>query len=338
MRILYYSVHAVLEYDEVGLLRRLGHEVLSLGEYFDAALRQGMRPPLPESPAEAELRAAFHAEGCRFRRFCAPEEVVLTPAFLARCDAVVVMHSTRFIEHHWEVLRSRPVILRCIGVDLDSAEPRIAALRARGVKVVRYAATEERAPGYAGADALIRFHKDPEAFLPWSGHQRQVLMFAMALRRRFPLEAALWEETVAGLPAVLAGAENEGSTGAVGFVDHDRQRALLAESRAYLYASGLHIPYTLNLIEAWMAGIPLIALDDRLIPRALDVAEWPMLLRPGHDSLLARSPAEAREMLTALFDNHGFAARLGAEGRAAAIRLFGTPRIAPQWQALLQSL
>lgn len=338
MRILYYSVHSVLEHDEVSLLRGLGHQVFPLGEYFDDALGQGMRPIPQPDPGHAELLARFHAEGCRFTRFTPPEATVLTPGFVALFDAVVVMHSAEFIEHHWPVLQGLPIILRCIGVGLHDREPRLAALRARGVRLVRYAESEARAPHYAGHDAVIRFAKDPAAFDGWRGETLQAVMFSMALRTRFPEEHALWEQIAPGLPMVLGGAGNEGVAGAIGFQLPDQQLALLRASRAYLYGSGLPIPYTLNFIEAWMMGIPLLALDPALVTRPHDCTEWPDLVRPGHDMLLARNAREARSMLRALLNDHELARQIGAAGRARAMAVFGTARIAPQWQAMLDGL
>jgi hypothetical protein len=338
MRILYYSVHSVLEHDEVSLLRSLGHEVLSLGEYFDGALGQSLRPMLPPSPGEAALHEAFHAGGGQFRRFTAPEETVLPPAVVALFDAVVVMHSCAFIEHHWEALRQRPVVLRTIGVNLHGGEPDIARLRARGVRVVRYSPIEETGADYAGADAVIRFHKDETVHAGWTGHERRGVMFAADFRQRFPGEAALWEEITADLPMVLGGAGNFEPRHSIGYVDFAHQMALLRGSRAYFKCSCLHMPYTLSLIEAWITGLPVVAMDPRAVESALPFAEWPRLFRPGADALLARDAAEARAMLRALLDDHGFAARLGAAGRESAIRLFGREAVVPHWQRFLAGL
>ncbi len=338
MRILYYSVHSVLEHDEVCLLRSLGHEVLPLGEYFDHALGQSLRPMPPMGAGEVALHEAFLAGGGRFRRFSAPEETVLPASVVALFDAVLVMHSCAFIEHHWQALRQRPVVLRTIGVDLHGGEPAIAALRARGVRVVRYSPIEEQAPGYAGADALIRFHKDETLHAGWTGARRQGVMFSAEFRQRFPGEAALWEEITEDLPMVLGGAGNFEARHAMGYASFDEQMALLRDSRAYLYCSGLNIPYTLNLMEAWMTGLPLVAMDPRAVDWPWRFAEWPRLLRPGADSLLARDAGEARAMLRALLDDQGFAARLGAAGRQSAIRLFGREAVAPRWQAFLAGL
>ena len=309
-----------------------------LGEYIDAALGQGMRPMADPGPGHAALLERFHAEGCRFRRFSAPEETVLTPGFVKLFDAVVVMHSAEFIEHHRGVLAGRQVILRTIGVGLHWREPRIAALRARGVRVIRYAETERHAPDYAGHDAVIRFAKDPATFDGWRGDAEQALMFSMAFRERFPEECALWEQIAPDLPLVLGGASNEGIPGAIGFQLPEQQMLLLRASRAYLYCSGLPIPYTLNFIEAWMMGIPLLALDPALVSRQHDCTEWPGLIRRGQDALLAREPREARAMLRSLLLDQGLAREIGQAGRQRAIAVFGTGVVAPQWQAALAFL
>lgn len=335
MRILYYSVHSVLEFDEITLLRGLGHDVFPLGEYFDDDLGQGMRAIPDRSPAHTELLARFHAEGCRFTRFTPPEATLLTPGFVELFDLVIVMDSTSFVIHHWEALHRRPVVLRTVGVALPHFEPAYAALRERGVRILRSAETEARAAGYAGHDAVIRFPKDPSEFAPWQGQVPVLLSFAMALAQRFPEEYGLWRAITEGKPAMLGGASNEGAHGAIGFQLPAQQRELLCLSRAYVACSGIRNPNTLNFIEAWMAGIPIIALDPAMLPHLHDCTEWPLLIRPGEDALLARSAAEAREMAAMLLQDQAMAQRIGAAGRESATRIFGTATIAPQWQAFL---
>ncbi len=338
MRILYYSVHSVLEFDEVSLLRGLGHEVFPLGEYFDAELGQGMRAMPHPGPAHAELLARFHAAGCHFKRFTPPEDTVLTAEFVALFDIVIVMDSVAFIQHHREALAGRRIILRTVGVALPVWEPHYAELRAQGVLILRSAETEARAIGYAGHDAIIRFPKDPAEFDAWTGDAPRVLSFAMAFRQRFPDEYALWAAVTDGLPRVLGGASNDDLPDTIGFQLPDQQRALLRDCRAYLPCSGIRNPNTLNFMEAWMAGIPIVALDPALLPHLHDCTEWPLLIRAGEDALLARSIPEARALLEGLLRDHDFAQRIGQAGRAAATRVFGVATIAPQWRAFLATV
>jgi len=117
-----------------------------------------------------------------------------------------------------------------------------------------------------------------------------------------------------------------------------RPVVLLAGCRAYFYCSGLELPYTLNLIEAWMAGIPLVVMDERLLPRAHRYSEISRLITPGTDALLARSATEARIMLQGLLADPQAGARIGAAGRNSAIRHFGFATISEQWRGFLDAI
>jgi len=339
MRLIYLSVHEPLEYDEVTLLRSLGHTVFPLGFNFgDHAGMGGLRPPIDLGPDFPKLREAFDRLGCRFDVRDAVGSLHLTPEFVARFDASVIMFAWPVIDRLWSVLKLRPIILRTIGQGLDVFEPAHRRLRAEGVRIVRYAAVEEATPGYAGADALIRFTKDPDYFAPWTGERPFVLSFASSFAQRFPAEFGLWQRATAALPTLLGGRGNGTVPPALGGIEAAEQLRLLRECRAYFYCSGLEIPYTLNFMEAWMAGIPAVVMH----PSALGIGEqyWEIgrLITPGVDALLVRDAAQAEAALRSLLQDHALAARIGAAGRASAIRLFGRPNIGPQWQHLLAGL
>lgn len=334
-RILLFGLHAILEHDETRLLRGLGHAVLPMGDLFPGAPPNPFRPPLPPDAEEQALADLFAAEGGVRDHLLLWGNIRLPARFVEAFDAVVVPHSAPMVRAFLGVLGRRPVLLRTIGQEIAAQEPMLAELRGCGVRVVRYSPAEARVPGYAGADALIRFAQEPDDFAPWTGEDPRVLSFVNDFAARFPADLARWRAATEGLPATLGGRHNEGVPGWCGLVPPEAQRGLLRRSRAYLHAAGVGIPYTLNAIEAWTAGIPLVVLAEEA-PGGL--GEMPRLVAHGRTGFVARSPAEARDILATLLADHALAARVGAAGRTAATALFGRAVVAPQWQALLDDL
>ncbi len=336
MRILYVSIHEILEYDEVRLLTGLGHQVFPLGyHHLRGAPIGGMRPILDLGPEHAELQQRFEAMGCHYDVFNPIDGTVLTPEFVALFDLTIVMMNPYFTHRFAPALSVRPVVLRTIGQGLDEWEGEYAALRQWGVRILRYAQVESDQPSFCGADGLIRFYKDPADFPPWRGDNPAALSFAANFADRYPEQFALWRDATEGLPALLGGPGNPEGLGRVAPAE---QAELLAGCRAYFYCSGLELPYTLNFIEAWMAGIPLVVMDEGLLPRAHRYSEISRLITPGTDALLARSVTEARIMLQGLLADPQAGARIGAAGRNSAIRHFGFATISEQWRGFLDAI
>lgn len=335
MRILYVSIHEILEYDEVRLLTALGHQVFPLGYHHLRTPIGGLRPRVDLGPEHTSWQDRFEAAGCRYDVFNPIDGTVLTREFVAQFDLTIVMMNAHFAHRFAEALSVRPVVLRTIGQGLDAWEPLYAGLRSWGVHILRYAEVEALLPAFAGADATIRFYKDPADFPPWRGDNPQALSFTAAFAQRYPAQFAMWQEATEDLPMILAG---PGNAAGIGAVSPARQMELLAGCRAYFYCSGLELPYTLNFIEAWMAGIPVVVMDDALAPRSHRYSEIARLIRPGHDALLARSPAEARILLRGLIADPEIGGRIGAAGRKAAIQYFGYETISAQWRSLLDRI
>src|SRR4051794_28412909 len=340
MNILYVSVHQILEHDEIKILHGLGHSVVPLGTYFRFTPSENFRPGLPFTKKEFDLMEKFDASGCRYAYNAPVTDQVLSAEFVDQFDAILVMHSTDFIKQHWDVISRRPVIWRTIGVDIEAAEERIAPFRSMECKIVRYSPVEQLATHYSGHDAVIRFGKSPDDFLPWAGELPQVVLFSHLIKARFPVEYESVIKTLDGFLYKIGGAGNEDIPGSIGLVSYDEQITLLKSSRVYLYGVGTFITYTLNFIEAWMSGIPVIVLDGRNAhpPETFRFAEVQSLIEHGRNGFLASTVEEARQFITALLTDQQAAHTVGQEGRAAASALFGTPTIAALWDEFLSTL
>jgi len=315
------------------MLRALGHVVFPLGEYFGGGRAQGFRPALPWGAPEAELLARFEATGCHYDR--GPAGIRLSKDFIREFDLTIVMHDPLTLAQQWAQLAVRPVAWRTIGQDMVGLESRLVQLRRRGLRILRYSEVEPRIPGHLGGEGLVRFHKSEGEFGGWTGAEPQVLAFVNRFAQRYPDEYAAFREATAGLPVALCGIDNDGLPGALGVVEYDEQKKLLRESRVYLYCSGLSIPYTLNFVEAWITGIPVVAMAETVVPGAPGHSELPALIRHGENGFIARDAAEARGLLNTLLADLDLAARIGAAGRADATRIFGTATVTRQWRAAL---
>lgn len=338
MRILYLSVHQVLEYDELRMFCDAGHEVFSLGAYFASPPLRRARPPLDLGPSWPGLKAAFEAQGGRFAFEGDPKDFVIPAAFVDRFDVCIVMHDPRVFAHHWPVLSRIPVIWRTIGVDVFGADRQMAAYRKRGCHVVRYSPLERGIPGSIGADAVIRFPKKLADFAPWSGTERVILKFYSDFKRRFPAEHDFVERLAQGRPFRLGGIGNAGEANAIGLVPYERQLELLRDCRVYFYGAGPPAPYTLNFMEAWLAGIPVVVLKPDVVYGAghSRFTEIPGLVTHGQDAFLVDSVEEAGAICDRLFADHDFARSVGAAGAAKAASLFRDTDIAAQWNAVLR--
>jgi hypothetical protein len=349
MRILYRSVHAVLERDEIALFTEMGHDVFPLGAYFghrpdSTTAPSGLRPPLRLTVAP-DLMGLFDATGCELAPGGDISRVRVTADFVAAFDAVVVMHDAPFIERHWPVLAGRPVIWRTIGQNIAEYDRRLAPYRAEGMRVVRYSPVERHIPGYIGADATIRFHVEPDWFAPWHGADARALNATAGFARRYPRQYALFTRSLRALPYELAGGANEGLPHAIGRITDAGLREKLAASRAYFYCAGRNPPYALNFIEAWAAGIPVVAYDEpswhRLPfhrPLSRRLFEVPDLLRDGVDGFVATSPRAAHARLRALLADRDHAAAIGAQGRARALQLFSKQKAWQDWQRVFGAM
>jgi hypothetical protein len=82
----------------------------------------------------------------------------------------------------------------------------------------------------------------------------------------------------------------------------------------------------LELIEAMMSGMPLVALAT---------GEMPMLVRDGENGFVDSDPQRLAEKMARLVADPVLAARLGAAAREEALRRFGLQRFIDEWNAVL---
>ena len=340
-KILYLSCHSILEYDEVKLFHELGHEVFSPGAYVepknpgDASLRPG----ISDLSYNQDILAKFHAIHNKFPGQDNKDH--LSQEVVDYFDTIIVMHLPRWIKLNWEVMKNKRVIWRTIGQSISGVEQELRPYRQLGMQIVRYSPMEKNIPGYLGGDAEIRFYKDPEDYKDWNGNKKQVITFAQDMKNRgsacnFPF----FEEVTRSFPRHLFGPNNEkvGDWG-TGKVSFERLQQELRDNRVYFYTGTHPASYTLNFMESWMTGIPLVAIGPQHgNPNWIsnhNLYEPPSLIQNGVNGFISDNPYELKDYINQLLTNDSLAQSISKAGRESAIKYFGKETIKQQWKEYL---
>lgn len=332
MRLLYLSCHAVLEYDELRLFEELGIDYFSLGSYID-----------PQNPVDA-IRPALKKQVDPALHKMAPVREAMPKEFIDLFDVIIIMHIPEWVFANWDNMKHKRVILRTIGQNTPSVEARLQQYKAEGLEIVRYSPKEANIPGYAGSNAMIRFYKDPEEFKDWNPQNNEVITMAQNMRTRGEFcHFEAFREVTEGLNAKVYGPNNE-DAGELngGFLTYEQMRQKYRESAVYVYTGTQPASYTLNFMEAWMTGIPIVSIGSKMwnsLNLAGDVFEVPELL--GSDpnwpaGYFSNYPSELRIYIETLLNDPKKAHDIGAMGRKRAIELFGMPNIMQQWKEYLR--
>lgn len=339
MKILYLSVHEILEYDEVKLLHELGHEVYSMGAYTQPARsddKHGKRPGLPQLPYDPHfIELALQ---------CSKEN--LHPELIEMFDTIIVMHEPSLVELNWEKIKHKRVIWRSIGQSIPHVEERLAPFRAQGLQIVRYSPYEESIRRNVGTDAVIRFYKDPTEYDGWHGGLEsdkpgEIINFTQSLyqRGRFCGYETIRALSI-GLPIKVYGPGNE-PLGDIngGMLTYEEQLSAMRFAAAYIYAGTYPASYTLSFIEAWMTGVPMVVVGNRLGNGDMFTGQTSYevgdLITNGVDGFVSDNIEKLRDYLKDLLHDGNLAMKISQAGRAKAIELFGRDAIAQQWREFL---
>lgn len=347
MRILYLSCHSILEYDEVKMLHELGHYVFSPGAYVEPRNPGDttLRPGIPDLVYDEEDLRLLHQIGQYFPGDDAKNH--LTKELVDRFDVVIVMHLPRWIHANWGVLREKPTVWRTIGQSVVHNENELRKYRSNSnFKIVRYSPMEWNIPGFIGADALIRFYKDQDEFKDWNGKEKAVITFGQSMTKRadhcgwnhFNAATAPFSRKIYGPGNEEAGEINQGKK------TYDELRAAMRDHRAYFYTGTIPASYTLNFMESWMTGIPLVAIGPKLGNSTTqygpphNLYEIQNLIQNGLNGFISDDVGELSICIHELMENENLAKTISENGRKSAIEIFGKDKIYPQWQEFLKTL
>jgi glycosyltransferase involved in cell wall biosynthesis len=149
-----------------------------------------------------------------------------------------------------------------------------------------------------------------------------------------------FEEIAEGFNAHVYGPKNE-NAGALdgGFMTYGEMQQKLRDGRVYIYTGTQPASYVLNLIEAMMTGIPVIALGPKhgnsLNPNS-QLYEIPDIITTGVNGFVSDDIKEIRKWVQLLLNDLKLARRIGEMGRQRAIELFGREVIKLKWQEFLK--
>lgn len=336
MKILYISVHSVLEFDEVSLFTECGHDVFSLGAYHNLGHPDLPRPSIPNLQFHEDLNNIYVSN---------PNRNELHPTLIEWADVIMIMHSPEVLSNNWERIKHKRVVLRTIGQNTPSIERMIGELKKQGLKVVRYSPRERHLPHYAGEDALIRFYKDPNDLTAWNGNDKKAINITQSLKgRRHHCHYDHIIELMAGFTSKVFGTGNE-DLGVLngGELPYDLLKGQLRDSRVFVYGGTWPASYTLSFIDAWMTGIPIVSIGHKLaqaVPgvEPLDFFEIPDLIQNGENGFWGDDINELRSYIGQLISNDSLANLISKNSRERAIHLFGKDNIKQEWLGFLGTL
>lgn len=334
MRIHYISDHAILEYDEIKLFTEMGHDVFSNGAYLDP---KG-HITLPRPGIERMKYNTKYADLAR-----TSPRTDLPVELLDPFDLIIVMHQPQVIVQNWEKLKGRKVIWRTIGQSVAGIESALAKPRKEGLKIVRYSHKEKNIRGYLGADAMIRFYKDPAEYQGWTGDNKKVVSFAQSLKgRRSFCHYDEIMQVIEQLDGKVYGPGNE-DLGIYngGNLPYENQLQIMQQSRCMIYGGTWPASYTLGFIEALMMGLPIVAISKALAHypqyEPFDFYEVDEILSTI-GGIVCDNPKDMVDRTKELLEDYEHAKGISEKQRELAIKIFGKDKIKAEWEAFFNDI
>lgn len=337
MRILYLSCHSILEFEEVKLFTELGHDVFSIGSYINPNTpHDPKRPAISSKANEYLLNVALQSS-----------QDNLHEKLIDWADVIIFMHRPDWVMSNWEKIKHKRVIFRSIGQCTPAQESQLTILKAYGLQIVRYSPEEKGIDGYAGEDKIIRFYKDPEEFKGYTGDINSVLTVAQSMKERTQACGyEIFREATEGFERSIYGTQSKNPDLTPmddplwkGQLSYEDLKKAYREHRVYFYTGTYPASYTLNFIEAWMTGIPVVAIGkgmaDLKLIQGIDTYEVHKLIENGVNGYVSDSIEELRDYVGLLLNNPEKAREIGSKGREKAIELFGKETISREWEGFL---
>lgn len=353
MNILYLSSHSVLEYDELCILTEIEQatdpgfniNVFSMGAYSNPTqsgdYKRGVIP-----------KGKFDPHLYNLAMQCDKDDI--HPELLKWADVCIMMHNSalprqkeqqRWVVRNWQACKENnvKVVWRSIGQSTPAIEEELSRYKMQGLKIIRYSPLEEKLPHYAGSDAMIRFAKDEDEFSGWTGDRQQVITIAQSFKKRAEhLGFSTFEKIAGEFKPKVFGTDND-DLGSMfgGSPSYEELKAELRGNRVFFYFGTIPAPYTLSFIEAWMTGIPIVAVGKvlrRMIPYEWENYEIPELITNGVNGFVSDNVPELKNYIKSLLEDQELALRIGAAGRAKAIELFGKKQRMIEWSDFIRRL
>lgn len=256
MNILYLSCHGALEFDEVKLLSELGYDVFCHGDIG------GNERPLTKG---RDNRCNWMTiDEINTVRSCSPDNL---PDFvIEKADVIICMHVCHWLINQWDKIRKKKCFLRQIGQHSSVLGSTIRHMTDDGLKVIPYWPNDLEFNGLTQNQVtqVVPFYKDDKEFFGWKGTRKLVLTACNDITREGgACRPDLYKYITGGLPRLLVGRHNRLFGDFTARVPYDMLKELYRECFIYFYIGTEPATYTLNLIEAMMTGMPVIAFNNK---------------------------------------------------------------------------
>ncbi len=329
MKLLYLSCHEALAYDEQRILAELGHSVCVIGETTGYT-----RPFLPPVLSEA----AFVDPGSIQRaQQLLTEHGRVEKSFVDHFDAVFFVSRNDWILDNWEAVKHSRVVCRLIGQSDDGTEIRLKPFVDQGMVMLGYSPFENRRFSIFSIRHTVRFYKDPDEWKGWNGSDPSVMTACRFIDRDSECcNPTAYRRATNDIPHVLYGPGNDnflGRQGASRILDYEDLKKAYRDHRVYFYVGTRPATYTLNFIEAWMTGIPVVSLGPRF-----NTYEVPELIEQGVNGFYSDDISLVEKYLKKIISDTDFAREIGSKGRQKAAEIFGKKGILEQWKSFFKSV
>ena len=332
--ILYISIHEILEYDDLCMLTSAGHRVFSMGRFLSP---QDESSYLFRRPKPAFFDYEFISVW---------QEHQFSAEFVSLFDIVIVNHNLDWLNSNLSFFKRQLVIYRTIGQSLDDLEIRISDLDPR-VKVVRYSDLEAPPKRHWRTDAIIYFSKQFDDSVSWKGGGLPLTFHNDFPARSFTNvpDIETYQQMISETNADLFGRNNEIIDQSRGLADPDAMPGLLSTCSCYVYIWTLPTSYTLSILEAIVAGAPVIAPSQDLIRRLMKERDWGFdadryeiaSLLQGHHMLVYNDYIEAKNIISSASANRDEYKNVAGGTRDAARDKFDLSRNAARWTDFFSS-
>ena len=343
MKILYVSCHSVLEYDELRMFDDMGIQIFSLGTYLNPNedWHAKTRPKLKlnnwkHEHYESYLKYVDYTKNpdCRLN---------ISKEFADKFDIIYFMGWTDPLTINWENIKHKSIIWRTIGQSAKYTETLMQNYIKNGnIKVVRYSPFERKIQNYSGENAIIRFSKRKDEWFGWRGEIKYPATVAQTFKIRGNATCySFFEETSKKLQCKLYGIGNEDIEGFVqNSIDLETLYEIYRKHSVYYSFGTKPASYTLNFIEAWMTGIPLIAigLKNGNFINEEHLYEVPFLIENGINGFISDDPEEFASIAKQLINDDKLSKTISDNGRLAAIKLFDETNNIPLWKEFFKSI
>lgn len=262
------SCHVVLEYDELRILNQLGYDITVIGGYLDPKNPHVDTRPRLNIDSNKDRENKIHRLYNYNKNLGIPIEEcsnTLTKEIVDDYDVIIIMHRMDWVVKNWDILKNKIVILRTIGQNLENNELLIRKYIQDGLKILRYSPKERELKNYAGEHGLIRFLKYKSDFKDRNIKNNCAITFGQNMYYRKNWCGLNVAEYVSKkVPFKLFGPGNEKLEFSSGRINYNQQLEEYASNSCYLYTGTFPAQYTLNFIEALIAGIPIVSIGKNL--------------------------------------------------------------------------